>query len=105
MQEAIYIHEDLYIEEALIFSIRLSTTTTEKQRFEFNSELGKFAVHAKQMEGKYQFKIDTTESDFLTLSQFKQSSITTASKHGIQEPLVSPFVYRYFGGYDVGKPI
>ncbi|KAG0035410.1 hypothetical protein BGZ82_005278 [Podila clonocystis] len=68
-RQATYISKGPGSEDSLEFNIRFSNTSAEEQRFELNSDLGSFAVLVIDIRGKYTFKNDSIEPDFLVLNQ------------------------------------
>ncbi|KAG0011580.1 hypothetical protein BGZ81_002105, partial [Podila clonocystis] len=59
-------------EDGLEFNMRFSSTSTEEQCFELNSDLRACAVLVIDTRGKYTFKIDSIQSDFLMLNQVRK---------------------------------
>ncbi|KFH72963.1 hypothetical protein MVEG_00188 [Podila verticillata NRRL 6337] len=84
---------------SLILTILLSTSTTEKQRFELSTDLGTFVLFAKESDI---FKINTAKSDLMLLSEYKQCSISSLSKERLATGSV---LYRYFWNYEIGNSI
>lgn len=99
---AVYRSRSPRVDEGLFLNILLSTSTNNQQRFEFNSELGTFDLTAEKSDGRYFFKINTAESDFMLLDQFTQCSISTLSNKRLTR---SSVLYGYFGDYEIGKSI
>ncbi|KAF9377623.1 hypothetical protein CPC16_011739 [Podila verticillata] len=81
--------------ELLILTILLSTSTTEKQRFELSTDLGTFVLFAKESDI---FKINTAKTDLMLLSEYKQCSISSLSKERLATGSV---LYRYFWNYEI----
>ncbi|KAG0020243.1 hypothetical protein BGZ82_011646 [Podila clonocystis] len=98
-QEAIYCSKTARDPESLTFIVRLATTLG-KQQFEFTSQLCSFVVLAKDTDGKYTFRMHTSEDGFLNLTRFKKCSIKNR-----KNTFTSSLVYRYFGDYELDEAI
>ncbi|KAF9325104.1 hypothetical protein BG006_011388 [Podila minutissima] len=99
-QEGAYVPKGPIVEEAFVFSIRLSTTTTGEQRFKFDSELGPFAVIADVSTGKLAYKVDTTASNYMVFGQSKQCSVEPVKG---DTPFTTSLFYRYLGEYEIAS--
>ncbi|KAG0334576.1 hypothetical protein BG000_008224 [Podila horticola] len=71
----------------------------EEQLFKLDFELCAFVIVAEVSNGDFSCKIDTTESDYLILSQFKQCSIGPVKG---DVPFTTLLLYRYFREYEIG---
>lgn len=84
----------------LCFKVQWNTSTSGKQQFQVESELGAFDFFIHDYDDKYSFSMKTTKTDYPMLKDLKWC-IVCAPK--AEKLLNEHVIYKYFGNYIIGK--